>query len=131
MRKSVVLLVLLIASLSLSACVQGYPSFKSPRATLDTFFASAQKTDYSTTYDCYNQQYRTAVPESDFVSRRSKAALLKGYHIDSLSVSGDSASAGVSLTFAPGKGSSGSSPGVTKVREDLVYESGSWKIKVW
>jgi len=129
MRKSVVLIVLAIASLSLSACARGYQSSATPRNTLETFFTSAQKADYSTTYDCYDSQYKATVSEADFVGHRGRAAVLKTYHIDELSVSGDSANAVVSLTFAP-VGGAGTSPHVTKVQERLVRESGGWRIAV-
>jgi hypothetical protein len=131
MRKSVLLLVLLVASVSLSACAHGYPGFDTPRATLDTFFGSAARTDYSTVYDCYDRRYRAAVQRAEFTSHRSQASILKDYHIDSLTVDGNSANAVVRLTFASGQGVAGSTPSAATVRENLVNESGSWKIRVW
>lgn len=130
-RKPIMLVVLLVAVLALSACTRTYPGFGSPAATLKTYFMSSQKADYSATWSCYSRQYQAAVPEGDFASHRKRAGALKGYHVESVSVNGDSAAALVSLTFAPIAGAAGSPPTVTKVRENLVRESGSWKIKVW
>lgn len=129
MRKPALLMLLLIASLSLSACARSYPDFSSPRATIDTFFTSAQRTDYATTYNCYDTQYRATVPQTEFVSRRGKAAVLREYRVESISVNGDSASAVVGLTFAPVAGAV-SKPRVTAVQERLVREPGGWKVAV-
>ena len=107
---------------------QSAPS--TPRTVLDTFFSSAEHLDYATTYGCYYQHYRDLVPQEEFVNRRKQGPVLTGYRIDSLSVNGTFADANVTLTFAPKPGS-GATPRTTTAHEQLVVESGGWKIKVW
>lgn len=120
------------AAVSLTACTakSPYPGFSTPRATLDTFFASAQRLDYATTYGCYYQPYRERVTEQEFVSHRAQASTLTSYRVSSLTTNGSSAEASVALTFAPTARSNGKSRTVI-VHEDLVNQGGAWKIKVW
>lgn len=104
--------------------------FSSPRATLDTFFESARRLDYKTTYSCYDQPYQERISEKDFVDHRTRAAILRSYRIDSLSVGEGSAVATVTLTFAPEPG--GTVQGKTiQTRENLVKQAASWKVRVW
>jgi hypothetical protein len=125
------LLALALLAGPLTACTQSaYPGFSSPQSTLSTFFSSAQRLDYQTTYSCYYQRYRDLVPEPDFVSHRKQASVLTSYRIDSIEVSGTSAVASATLTFAPKPGSS-AKPRTVAVREDLVNQSGTWKVRVW
>jgi hypothetical protein len=126
------LLALALLATPLAACTQrtAYPGYSTPRATLQTFFSSAQQLDYQTTYSCYYQRYRDLIPEQDFVSHRKQAAVLTGYRIDSLKVSGDSAVASATLTFAPKTGSK-NKPRTIEVREDLVKQAGAWRLRVW
>lgn len=125
------LLALALLVAPLTACTQSaYPGFSSPQSTLGTFFSSAQRLDYKTTYSCYYQRYRDVIPEQDFVSHRKQASVLTSYRIDSLEVSGTSAVASATLTFAPKSGSN-AKPRTVQVREDLVNQSGAWKVRVW
>jgi hypothetical protein len=116
---------------SLTACTQSaYPGFSSPKSTLSTFFSSAQRLDYKTTYSCYYQRYHDLILEQDFVSHRKQASVLASYRIDSIEVSGTSAVASATLSFAPKSGSN-TNPRTVQVREDLVNQSGAWKVRVW
>jgi hypothetical protein len=101
-----------------------------PRATLETFFGSAQRLDYATTYSCYYQRYQEVVSEQDFVKRRSEAGVLTTYRIDSLTVNGNSANATVTLAFASAK-AVGAKPKTVQTQEHLVRQAGSWKVQVW
>jgi hypothetical protein len=131
-RLSALVLALLLLAGSLAACTQSasYPGLSSPQSTLNTFFSSAQRLDYQTTYSCYYQRYHDLISEQDFVSHRKQASVLTGYRIDSVKVSGTSAVASATLTFAPKPGSS-AKPRTVAVREDLVNQSGVWKVRVW
>jgi hypothetical protein len=118
----------LVGMLGCSASAKG-PDFSTPRATLETFFVSAQALDYRTTYSCYHEAYRTTVSEQDFVKRRSEAAALKTYRIDSLTVNGSSAVATVTLAFAPTQ-APGAAPRTVQTQEHLVKQAGAWKVQV-
>lgn len=134
MRKTVRLLIPLplIAALALAGCKAGagYPGLGTPRAALETYFSSARKADYATTYDCYYRHYKDLVPEQDYVSHRSQASVLRSYAIESLSEKGGSAEATVALAFGPKKGTA-TDPSAVTVHEELVKENGAWRIKVW
>lgn len=131
-RLPILLLALSLLAGSLAACTQSasYPGLSSPKSTLSTFFSSAQQLDYQTTYSCYYQRYHDVVSEQDFVSHRKQASVLTSYRIDSIEVSGTSAVASATLTFAPKSGSK-AKPRTVQVREDLVNQSGAWKVRVW
>ncbi len=129
MRKIAAFALLLAALPQLAGCTGGYAGFGTPRDALQTYFASARKADYATTYEAYYTHYHDLVARDEFVSHRKQAGLLQGFRIDSLSQSGGSAVATVTLTFAPKGGEA--KPRVTTVREDLVKEPGGWKIRVW
>lgn len=106
-----------------------YPGFSSPKAALDTFFTSAIRRDYATTYDAYYAAYHQRITRDEFVSHRKDGSTLTSYRIDSIEASGSSAVASVTLTFAA-KGAASAQRTVV-VREDLVNQSGNWKIRVW
>ena len=133
MRKIAALALLMAMLPQIAGCAvaqaSGYAGYASPRDTLQTYFGSAMKADYPTTYRAYYAHYRDLVARDEFVSHRKQASLLTAYRIDALSQSGESAVATATLTFAPRGGET--KPRVTVVREDLVRESGSWKIRVW
>ena len=132
------LLVLLVVSavLGLTACSTratpsgSYSGLATSKAALDTFFTSASRQDYSTTYSCYNDRYRQTVSQSDFIRHREQASVLLNYRIDSMSVNGNSAVASATLTFGPSKGSATKVRSIA-VREDLVSQAGTWRIRVW
>lgn len=101
-----------------------------PQATLETYFSSAVSRDYSAVYDCYYGRYKKLVTRSEFIQHRGEAAPLLAYRIDSVSASGGKAAvADVTLRFGLPGGSSRAR--VVHVREELVNESGSWKVRVW
>jgi hypothetical protein len=132
-RLYVLVLTFALLSASLVACSEKaapYPGYSTPQATLQTFFSSAQRLDYQTTYACYYQRYHELVPEQEFVNHRKQASVLTAYRIDSIKVSGDSAVASATLTFAPKPGSK-AKPKTVEVREDLVRQADSWKLRVW
>jgi coenzyme F420-reducing hydrogenase beta subunit len=106
------------------------PDFSTPRATLETFFDSAQRLDYATTYSCYYERYQEVVSEQDFVKRRQEAGVLTSYRIDSLDVNGNSADATVTLAFASAK-TIGAKPKTVQTQEHLVKQAGLWKVQVW
>lgn len=122
----------LIAALALAGCqaADGYPGLGTPKAALETYFSSARNADYATTYDCYYRHYKDLVPEQDYVSHRRQASPLRSYSIESVSVKGGSAEATIALAFGPAKGT-GTDPAAVTVHEELVKESGSWRVKVW
>jgi hypothetical protein len=132
------LLVLLVMSavLGLTGCstratpLGSYSGLSTPKAALDTFFTSASRQDYATTYSCYYDRYRQTVTQPDFVRHREQASVLLAYHIDSVSVTGNSAVASATLTFGPSKGSA-TKVRTVAVREDLVSQAGTWRIRVW
>ena len=121
---------ILMATVALAACTtaSAYPGFDNPDETLTTFFESALKQDYLTTYDCYYDLYQQRVARDEFVKRRARASVLKRYNIDSLVVGGDSAEASVTLTFVSAAGGADRS---VQVKENLVKQESGWKIRVW
>ena len=134
LRLSMLLSAALVAIAVLSACASSqagssYPGFSTPKSALETFFSSAQRQDYATTYSCYDKPYQDRVTESEFISHRRQAAALNSYSIGPISASGGTAEATVTLQFAPGSGASTVARGV-EVREELVDQAGAWKIKV-
>jgi hypothetical protein len=128
-NRLVTALVFLAALLPLAGCATGYPGYGTPSDALQTYFASARKADYSTTYNAYYEHYRDLVTRDEFVSHRRQASVLQDFRVDTLASKGDSAVATVTLTFAPSGKSAAAR--VTTVREDLVRERGGWKIRVW
>jgi hypothetical protein len=129
----VVVLLAMSATFGPAACSSAastYPGFSTPRAALDTYFISASRQDYATTYSCYYDRYRQLVPQSEFVRHREQASILLRYRIDSMSVKGDSAVASATLTFGPASGSNTQVRSIA-VREDLVSQAGMWRIRVW
>jgi hypothetical protein len=108
----------------------GYPGFATPQAALQTFFASAQKLDYATTYSCYYAAYHERVTQDEFVSHRSKASQLRSYTLGPISASGDTAEATATLVFGA-SGGQGTATRSVQVHEDLVKEASGWKIRVW
>lgn len=121
---------LIAASLAACSSASAYPGSSTPQAALQTFFSSAQRLDYATTYACYYQPYQTRVAEQEFVSHRKQASVLSSYRIRSISAKGGSAEASITLTFAPASRSN-NKPRTVEVHEDLVNQAGAWKIKVW
>lgn len=107
------------------------PNDASPKATLDTFFSSAVRQDYATTYSCYYKLYQDRIPKDEFIKHRKEASILQSYKITSLKQSGDSAHAEALLTYAASKKLKRDKPKSVNVKEDLIKENGHWKIKVW
>jgi hypothetical protein len=123
-----------LAALCTVGCSQSvtgpYPGFATPRATLDTFFQSALRQDYATTYACYYQAYHDKIAADEFASHRRQAAVLRGYQLDAIRTSGGTAQASVTLTFAdPNVGSTATRQ--IHTQENLIDQGGSWRIKVW
>lgn len=112
--------------------VVGCNSNKSgPAGLLDTYFASAMKQDYGTTYTCYYNAYKAKVGKEEFIRHRKEASVLQGYKIVSLTQTSNTAQADVILTFGPSQKLKRSEPAIVKTREEMVKEDGEWKIKVW
>ncbi len=103
----------------------------SPQQVLTTYFTSAMKQDYATTYACYYAAYKEKVSEEDFIKHRKEASVLQNYKILSLKQDNATAEAEVLLTFAPSEKFKRTQPVDAKVKEVLVKENGNWKIKVW
>lgn len=129
MKRLVIALVFVAALLPMTGCAAGYAGYGTPSDALQTYFASARKADYATTYDAYYKHYRDLVTRDEFVSHRRQASVLQDFRVDTLASKGDSAVATVTLTFAPA--GSKAVPRATTVREELVKEPGGWKIRVW
>ncbi len=103
-----------------------------PKALLDRYFSSAIKQDYAATYSCYYGPYMKKVSKEDYVKHRKEASVLQAYNINFVKQDGENAAqAEVQLTFAPSEKLNRKEPVNTTVKEDLVKESGEWKIKVW
>ncbi len=119
----------MVALLPLGGCKTGVAS--SPQALLDRYFSSAQKQDYSASYDCYYAAYKAKVNRAEYIKRRkADPSVLKDYKVLSAVQAGDSAQAQVQLTFAPA-GKLKATPVVINVTEQMIKENGDWKIKVW
>jgi hypothetical protein len=137
-KHSQFLLALLLAVLVIAGaagCVRAearssYSGFATPQDTLQTFFASAQRHDYATTYSCYYQRYSERVTMQEFIDHRSQASLLREFTLGPVTTVGDTAEATATLVFAAG-GGSGTSTRSVQVHEDLVKEASGWKIRVW
>ena len=111
--------------------MSGYPGFTSPRATLDTFFSAKMKGDYETTWRCYYKHYGDKVTKAEFIQHsKDDPTLLTAYEVRSIVESGTvGANARISLTF---KTKDPKNPTrQVDVSEQLVNESGQWRIKVW
>jgi hypothetical protein len=103
----------------------------SPKALIDTYFSSAVKQDYSTTYDCYYDAYKAKVSRDEYIRHRKEASVLQSYKIVSLTQDDDTAVARVLLTFGPSERLKRKEPVSINVTENLVRENGGWKIRVW
>ncbi|HEY6874630.1 MAG TPA: NTF2-like N-terminal transpeptidase domain-containing protein [Geobacteraceae bacterium] len=102
------------------------------RNLLNTYFSSAVKQDYATTYTCYYRPYKQKISKEEFIKHRKEASALNSYRILSITkLAGNNAKADVELTFAPSKKLLRKEPKTIKVVEDLVKEGDGWKIKVW
>jgi hypothetical protein len=107
-----------------------YPGFATPQDALQTFFGSAQRGDYATTYSSYYRLYQDRVTEQEYVMRRAQAAALTSFTLGPVSISGDAAEATATLVFAANP--AGGTPARTaQVHEDLARQAGGWKIRVW
>lgn len=103
-----------------------------PRDLLDTFFSSAQKQDYATTYTCYYDAYKAKVSKEEFIKHRKEASILQAYTIKSITMpTKDSAEAEVELTFGPSEKLKRTGPVTVQLKEEMVKEKGKWRIKVW
>ena len=116
----------ILAVLAAAACRRD-----DPRAALDRYFGSAVRRDYAATYDCYAAAYHAKVSRDDYVKHRAEASPLESYRVVSLEQHGDRARALVALVFGPSAKAGRSTPASTTVGEDLVRESGQWRISVW
>ncbi len=104
---------------------------KSPQEALDRYFSSAIKQDYATTYSCYYSAYKAKVSKEDYIKHRQEASVLKSYEVLSLKQDGDTATAEIRLLFAPSEKLKRKEPAAVTVREDLIREGRTWRIKVW
>jgi hypothetical protein len=129
MRGGIRLLIVSALALTLTGCAQSYPGLATPKSALDTFFTSAQRLDYATTYDCYYGRYHDLVPREEFLNHRKQAAVLMSYRIEQLAARGSSADATLTLTFAAAAPKT--TPRIVTVNERLVNEAGAWKVQVW
>ncbi|MDA8163317.1 MAG: hypothetical protein M0022_10525 [Desulfobacteraceae bacterium] len=102
-----------------------------PTALLNTYFGSAVKQDYATTYTCYYLPYKEKISKDDFIKHRKEASVLQSYRILSVNTAGDTAKADVQLTFAASEKFHRQKPVTINVTEDMIKEPDGWKIKVW
>ncbi len=102
-----------------------------PKELLDKYFSSAIKQDYAAAYACYYSAYAAKVSREEYIRHRKEASVLQCYEIISLQQDGDTAQAEVLLAFAPSKKLGRKEPAKVKVKEDMIREGGTWKIKVW
>ncbi len=103
----------------------------SPKELLEKYFSSALRQDYAATYSCYYAPYHAKVSKEEYLKHRKEASVLQSYTINSITQDGDTAHAQVLLTFAPSEKLKRTTPVSTTVTEEMVRESGQWKIKVW
>ena len=103
----------------------------SPQNLLDRYFSSAIRQDYAATYACYYKAYKAKVNMDEYIRHRKEASVLKAYAVKSISQQGDTAEAQVELTFDKSQKLKRDRPVTALVKEDMVRESGEWKIKVW
>jgi hypothetical protein len=121
-------IILLAASLFANGCHSGAAN---PKELLDGYFSSAVKQDYAAVYDCYYAAYKLKISRDEYIKHRKEASVLQSYRIASLRQDGDTAQAGVLLTFAPSARLGRREPVAMTVTENMVRENGEWKIKVW
>ncbi len=128
-NKNVLLMILFSIAILVSAGCQ--KSTLGPKELLDKYFTSSIKQDYAAVYDCYYAAYKAKVTKEEFIRHRKEASILQAYKILSLKEDKGTAEAEVQLTFAPSEKLKRTEPVTTTVKEELVKEAGSWKIKVW
>ncbi len=108
----------------------GYPGFATPKATVDTFFTSKMKKDFDTTWTCYYKHYSDKVTKAEFLQHsKQDPTTLTAYSISDVTESTSTAQAKVALTFATNDPANKVKK--VDVTEQLVKESGEWKISVW
>jgi hypothetical protein len=138
LKKLIVAALLAMTLLALCGCAASssstesrYPGFGTPNATLDTFFTSRMKKDFETTWQAYYKHYSDKVTKAEFLQHSNEdPSVLTAYAIKSLDQSSDtSATAQVSLTFKSSVATQ--SARQVDVTEQLVNESGKWRIAVW
>ncbi|BDG05655.1 hypothetical protein [Anaeromyxobacter oryzae] len=117
-----------LLALAATACRRGGDG---PRELLDRYFSTAVRQDYSATWECYDQNYRSKVDRDEYVQHRRDASQLVTWKVVSLEEHGDTARAQVDLVFAPSPRLGRPDPAEKKVVEDLVRERGEWRVKVW
>lgn len=123
-----ILILSMVLSLSLAGCS---PKEQNASELLDTYFTSAMKQDYATTYTCYYSEYQKKIPKDEFIRNRQEASVVQSYKILQLDLQNDTGKAAVEITFAPSEKLKRSEPVTVKVQEDLIKEKEGWKIKVW
>jgi hypothetical protein len=103
-----------------------------PKELVDKYFSSAVRKDYAAAYECYYAPYTAKVSKDEYLKHRKEASVLQSYNVVSLKREGDDAAqAEVKLTFAPSEKFNRKEPVTVTVKENLVKESGRWRIKVW
>ncbi len=102
-----------------------------PKDLLNTYFTAAVRQDYAAVYPCYYSAYQAKVSKDEYIRHRKEASVLRAYTVKSIMEQGNTARAKVELTFEPSQKLKRDRPVSTVVTEEMVRESGEWKIKVW
>lgn len=131
MKSRYMILATLLAGAAIMLGAGCHSDRDNPKDLLNTYFTAAIRQNYAAVYPCYYGAYQAKVSKDEYIRHRKEASVLRSYTLKSVTEQGNTARARVELTFEPSQKLKRDRPVSTVVTEEMVRESGEWKIKVW